>query len=342
MHAFSGRSAPDDRSAHNKRVDAGRCCWASTCRTNRSPGFPNTPVGKNSHRTAAVGVTATKREGSANVALGSSGVGGTARDAGQGFVRSPIFEALARAGFIARGVVYGIIGFLALRLALGEGGKITNQQGALHTVAHQPFGKFLLILVAIGLGGYSLWRLIRASIGHGPEGSDSGVDRVAAAASGLVYGAMCYLAVEILSGSNGGGAGNAPKTTAGVLGWPGGTWIVGIAGAVMIGVAAYQGYRGVTRDSLDDSKTAEMGRRTKEWIGAIGTVGHLARMVVFGLVGVFLIKAAVDSGPVLRSVRRRARQTAPSQLRRLHARIVAGGLVAFGLYSLSDARYRKI
>src|SRR6478752_1738981 len=87
--------------------------------------------------------------------------------------------------------------------ALGQGGKLTNQQGALHTVAHQPFGKVLLTLVAVGLGGYSLWRLVRAGIGHGPEGSDSKFDRVAALGSGLVYGGICVLAVEILVGAGG-------------------------------------------------------------------------------------------------------------------------------------------
>src|SRR5437773_9704886 len=95
-----------------------------------------------------------------------SRAGGAARSVGEDFAGSPAFEALARAGFVARGLVYGIIGVLAFRLAIGEGGKITNQQGALHTVAHQSFGTFLLILVAIGLGGYSLWRLLRAAIGH--------------------------------------------------------------------------------------------------------------------------------------------------------------------------------
>ena len=125
-----------------------------------------------------------------------------------------------------------------------HGGKLTDQQGALQTVAHQPFGKVLLTLVAIGLGGYSLWRLVRAAIGHGPEGSDTGFDRVAALASGIVYGALCALAIEILLGAGGGSAGSPRKPPAGVLGWPAGTWIVGIAGAVMIGVALYQGYRG--------------------------------------------------------------------------------------------------
>src|SRR5258706_13097235 len=99
---------------------------------------------------------------------------GSPKIAGESFVQSRAFEVLSRAGFVARGLVYAIIGILALKLAFGHGGKLTNQQGALKTVAHQPFGTFLLTLVAIGLGGYSSWRLVRAAIGHGPEGADTG------------------------------------------------------------------------------------------------------------------------------------------------------------------------
>jgi len=170
------------------------------------------------------------------------------------------------------------IGILALKLAFGHGGKLTDQQGALHTVARQPFGKLLLTLVAIGLGGYSLWRLVRAGIGHGREGSDSGFQRVAALASGLVYGAMCAVAIQILVGSGGGTAGSPKKATGGVFGWPAGTWIVGIVGGVMIGVALYQGYRGITKKFLEDSKVEEMSPRVKEWISRLGMIGHLARM----------------------------------------------------------------
>jgi Domain of Unknown Function (DUF1206) len=278
-----------------------------------------------------------------HVSRSSSGAIGGVRRAGEGIEGSHLFDVLARAGFVARGLVYGIIGVLALRLALGDGGKITNQQGALHTVANQPFGKFLLILVAIGLGGYSLWRLLRATIGHGAERSDSAFERVAAIASGLFYGAMCIVAAEIVMGSSGGGAGNTKKQTAGVFGWPEGKWIVAIAGCVMIGVALYQGYRGITKKFLEDSKTEDMGLRMKEWIGRIGTVGHLARMVVFGLVGIFLIKAAVDfrAGAAVGLDGALAKVLHHSYGTYMLA-IVAAGLIAFALYSLSDARYRRI
>ena len=109
---------------------------------------------------------------------------------GERFVRSDSFEWLSRAGFAARGTVYLIIGILAIKLALGNSGSSASQQGAMRAIAAQPFGQVLLILVAIGLGGYALWRLVRGLLGHGPEGSDSGIDRVAALASGVVYAGL--------------------------------------------------------------------------------------------------------------------------------------------------------
>ena len=266
-----------------------------------------------------------------------------AHAAGEDVARSAPFEWLSRAGFLARGAIYGIIGVLAFKLAVGAGGKTTNQQGALKTIAHQPFGKLLLILVAVGLGGYALWRFARAALGHGPESSDSGFDRVAALASGVVYAGMCLIAVKLLLGAGAGSSGNAHKATAGVFGWPAGTWLVGIAGVIMVGVGLYQGYRGVSKDFLKDSKTEQMTPAVRIWISRLGVYGHLARMVVFGLVGVFLIKAARDYDA------KAAIGLDGALAKIVHASygpwllgIVASGLIAFALYSLSDARYRRI
>ena len=267
----------------------------------------------------------------------------TIQRGGESLARSDTFEGLARAGFVARGLIYGIIGVLAIKLALGVGGKATDQQGAMQTVAHQPFGKALLVLLAIGLGGYALWRLTHAALGHGPEARDSTMDRVAAAGSGLVYAGLCFLAVEILLLGSGGNSGSPDKTTAGVLGWPGGPWLIGIAGAVMIGVAAYQGYRGVSHDFLEDSKSEEMAPIVRRWIMWIGTFGHLARMVVFALVGVFLIKAAVDYRPSKAvGIDGALAKLSNSSHGPILLGVVAAGLIAFAIYSLSDARYRRI
>jgi hypothetical protein len=266
-----------------------------------------------------------------------------AKGAGEGFVNSAAFEWLSRAGFVARSAIYAIIGVLALKLAIGSGGKLTNQHGALTTVANQPFGSLLLTLLAVGLGGYAMWRLFRAALGRGPEGSDSGFERLAALASGLAYGALCVLAVEILVGSGSSSSTNPNSSAAGVLAWPGGPWIVGAAGLVMVGVALYQAFKGITQKFLDDSKTEEMSPGVRKWIARVGTMGHLARAVVFGLIGVFLVKAALDYDPKAAvgldgALAKLANQPYGSVL----LGIVAVGLIAFALYSLSDARYRKI
>lgn len=263
---------------------------------------------------------------------------------GEELEHTKAFEVLARAGFVARGVIYGVIGILAVKLALGVGGATTNQSGALKTIAAQPFGKALLILVAIGLAGYSLWRLTRALLGHGREDADGGFDRIAAFASGVAYALICAIAVEILLGSGGNSTSGGPKhRAAGVLGWPAGTWIVGLAGAAVCGIAVYQGYRGISKDFLNDSKTEEMSPGFRKWITWIGTFGHLSRMVVFGLIGIFLIKAAVDYNPEKAvgldgALAKLANHAYGSYL----LGIVAAGLVAFALYSLSDARYRRL
>jgi hypothetical protein len=267
-----------------------------------------------------------------------------ARAAGGRFVDTKLFEALSRAGFIARGLIYTIIGVLAFDLATGHGGKITNQQGALKTVEHQPFGHVLLALLAVGLGGYALWRLFRAALGHGPEGADRGVERLGALGSGLVYAALCALAVELLVGSgSSGSSGNTKQTASGVFSWPAGRWIVLVAGIVMLGVAAYQLFRGLSKKFLDDDKTEKMGPATKTWITWAGMIGHVARAVVFGLVGLFLARAAIDY---------KANEAIglDGALAKVYDRpygpwllgAVAVGLVVFGIFSITEARYRRI
>jgi hypothetical protein len=263
------------------------------------------------------------------------------RGVSDGFVHSRAFEWLSRGGFVARGFVYAIVGVLAFRLALGGGGKLVDQEGVFHTVAHQPFGSLLLTLLAIGLAAYALWRLVRAAIGHGPEGADRGADRVVAFASGLVYAGLCVLAIRVLMGS--GSATSPAKATGGVLGWPAGTWLVGIAGVVFVVIALYQGYRGVTKDFLDDAKTETMGPATKAWIGWIGLVGYLSRMVVFGLVGVFLIRASLDFNPKdAVGLDGALAKVLDQPYGAILLGIVAVGLIAFAVYSWSDARYRRI
>jgi hypothetical protein len=265
-----------------------------------------------------------------------------AQRAGEEVARSRTLEWLARAGLVARGVIYAIIGILAIKLALGDGGKTTNQNGALDTIARQPFGKVLLIIVAVGLGGYSLWRLVRAAIGHGSEASDDTKDRIAAFGSGVAYGVLFVAAVSILIGS-GGGSGSPDKATGGVLDWPGGPVLVALAGLIMVGVGLEQGYEALTVRFLDRSKTWEMSERVQQSFTALGVFGYLARMVVFVLVGYFLFRAGLDHNAD-KAVSLDGALTAVGEASYgpVLLGVVAAGLIGFAAYSIADARYRKV
>ena len=249
---------------------------------------------------------------------------------------------LARFGLVARGLVYLIIGVLALKLALGDGGAATNQQGALKTISNQSFGELLLILVAIGLAGYALWRLTRAVVGHGAEQRDSGLDRIAGLESGIAYAILCVTAIKILTES-GASSGTAKETTGGILEWSGGTVLVAIAGAVLIGVAAYQVYEGLSRKFLDNAKTGEMNEGVRKGYTALGVFGHVARGVIFALIGYGLIKAAIDYDPKEAiGLDGALRELAHASYGPAVLGLVAVGLSGFGVYSIVGARYRKV
>ena len=162
----------------------------------------------------------------------------------------------AGVGLVARGVVYGLIGVLSLELAFGAGGKTESQSGALKTISNQALGDVLLIIVAVGLGCYALWRGFEGVVGIRRDEDGAIQRRISAAASAIGYAALCYTAIKIVTGGHA-SSGSPKPETAGVLGWPGGPVLVAIAGGVVIGVGVYQCYRGLSRGFEEDS---EVGR----------------------------------------------------------------------------------
>jgi len=261
---------------------------------------------------------------------------------GERVARTESFDRLARAGLAARGVVYAVIGVLAFKLAIGDGGKATDQQGALKTISQGSFGKALLVVLAIGLAGYAMWRLSRAALGHGRQQRDSGGERVAALASGIAYAILCVTAVRILAGS-GSGSGGPQQATGGVLDWTGGPLLVGLAGLIMIGVAGYQAYKGLGKKFLDDSQTGRMSRQVRKAFTGLGVFGHVARAVIFALIGYGLIRAALDyDADKAIGLDGALREVADASYGPWLLALVSLGLVGFAAYSAADARYRKI
>jgi hypothetical protein len=257
---------------------------------------------------------------------------------------------LARSGLVAKGVSFGIVAALAISVAVGSGGKTTSRQGALETLAHHTWGKALLVLLALGFAGYAMWRLVQAFAERGENDDEKGKakkwgKRAGYVGRGLIYAGLTFTTIKILADSGGQQSQNekAQKTTAAVLDWPGGRWIVAIAGLCILGAALWNLYRGVARKFEDKWRTGEMTETERKWGGRAGVAGHLARGVVFGLVGVFFIKAAIDYDPNNAiGLDGALQKLARASYGPLLLGLTAAGLLSYGLFCLVDARYRDV
>ena len=262
------------------------------------------------------------------------------RRAGQ----SPWVERLGRAGLVAKGVLYAVIGVLAIKVAAGGREESPDRSGALRAIADQQFGKGLLILLALGLAGYALWRLAQAILdrdaeGEGPKGLAKRAGNLAKAGW---YGVLCGLTISTLVG-NGSGGGNEQQTTAGVFERPLGRYVVYAVGLAFLGAAVFNGYRAITCKFNKSLKTGEMDDAEEKAATGVGILGHLARFVVFALIGLFLVQAAWEFDP-------KEARGLDGALLELSQRpyggwllgAVAVGLIAYALYCLVQARYRRI
>ncbi len=255
-------------------------------------------------------------------------------------------DGLARAGLVARGVVYVIVGVIALRLAFGTRDQSADARGALATLADQPFGKALLALLALGLACYTAACALGAVRGYGGKkagGSDT-KDRLSDAGRAFMNGGLTVAAVTVLmgSGSSGGGNQQEKQLTARVLEWPFGKALVVVAGLVVIGFGAVQVRKAIKRSftkGLDFGRLPPgLGRRAE----SLGVPGYLARGVVAAAVGVFLVQAALQYDPDeavgIDGALARLARSGPGPIVLV---LVALGLVAFGLWSMVEAAARR-
>lgn len=277
---------------------------------------------------------------------GSTGLVDSARSETERLERLGPFQWLVRAGFIARGITYGVIGALALAIALGAGtlGTTPSQEGALNLIAHTPVGRPAMIVISGGLIAYAAWKLTQGIFGRGPEGGGSvkPKDRVANLAGGVVYLGFFAVAIGALTGST--ASSTEPRHAAsGVLGWPGGQLIVGIAGAALMAISLYQVYDAVSGRYARESKTQEMGPHERSLFMVIGRVGLTARALVFALIGYFVLRTAIEFNPSdAIGVDGALARLHDQPLGRWLVGLVAAGLLTFAGFSLLEARYRRL
>jgi hypothetical protein len=255
---------------------------------------------------------------------------------------SPAAHALARAGLVARGVIYILIGWVAILVAAGHSSREADQAGALQLLAGKPYGMVSLWLLGIGFVCYALWRLSEAAYGVTGEGNGAG-PRLKSLIRGLVYAGFAYLTFQVISGVHSNEATKQQDVTASVMRHAGGRWLVGIVGLIIViaGVALIaQGIRRKFMRQLATSRMSRRERRIVEWLGVIGTV---ARGVVFALAGALVIDAAVTYSPSKAGGVDKALLTLRDQPFGVFLLgLAAAGLIIFGIYGLCEARWRRV
>jgi hypothetical protein len=256
---------------------------------------------------------------------------------------APWIEILARIGYAAKAVLYGTVGLLAAKAALGHGGgRATDTRGALRTVVQAPLGDDILLLIAAGLAGYALWRLVQAVTD--PEGRGTGAKAIALrlgyAVRGLAHGALALAAFRVGTG-HGGGSRGPHGWTARLFALPAGEVLVWIAAASIAGYGLYQLYRAWQVKLGRHLALSRVSAGTASVLVAICRFGIGARGVVFGMIGFFLARAAARHDPEQAGGVRESLLTLAGIGR--WALAAAGlGLVAYGVYQLVEARYRRI
>ena len=261
---------------------------------------------------------------------------------------SPWIERLARAGYVSYGVVYALVGVLAVQAALGAGGKTASQEGALRQILLAPLGRVLLGALVIGLLGYAMWRLLQGILDPENEGTDAKglARRVDHVLNGLFHAALAFSAGRLALGPGGGSGGSPEDWTARLLAQlaqPLGRTLAVIAGAAIVVAGLYQLYKAYNADFRGELASGEMSAGARRWATRSGRLGYASRGVVFGVISVFLAQAALQTDPhEARGLGGALETLAHQPFGPYLLGAVALGLVAYGVFMFVVARYRRI
>ena len=270
----------------------------------------------------------------------------TAKDSAEMHARqaanSPWLDRAARLGFLAKGLVYALIGVLAFQVAMGDQQR-ADQKGALQAIADKPGGSVVLWLMVLGFLAYAAWRFGEAAFGRRDETDEKKrtAKRIGSALNGAIYLSFAVLAFRTVTSSSSSSSG--ADVTAKVLEWPGGQAIVVVAGLVIMVVAVVMAYRGLKTDFEKHLNTGRMSRTTFSAVRRLGQVGYIARGAVFLLIGILVVKAAMDHQPgKAQGFDVALRSLAGAPFGQVLLVAAALGLICFGAYCIAEARYRRL
>lgn len=253
-------------------------------------------------------------------------------------------EKLARWGFAAKGFVYVLIGILAVMAAIGQGSGNASKQGAAQMIFDQPFGKFLAVLVVIGILSFVVWRFVQAfnSKDTGTSKNKTMLKRARYGFSGLIYLTFAVTLIRMIMGSGGGGGNGRQQLVGKVLEMDFGPFLVGAAGIGVMIAGIYQWVRAYKEEYMKKLSFSGASSGMRENANKIGKVGYAARGIVWLLVGFFLLQAGIHSDAGKAQGQGAAFDSIEQWGGSWVLLIVALGVVAYGVFMFVKSKYYQV
>ena len=268
---------------------------------------------------------------------GAESAGRAAQQAGN----NPHLKTLARVGYAVNGLLHGLIGAIAISLAVGAGAQSADQSGALGQVAKSPGGVFVLWVIVIGLAALGLWQILQAFLVPGSDAKKVWAHRLKEIGKGVAYLFVAGTALTVALNGSANSSQSTSSASASVLALPGGPVLLMIAGLGVLAIGAYFVYKGVAKKFTEDLAvpSGTVGRVT---VG-LGVAGYVAKGIAVGVVGILVIVAGFTVDPsqstgldgALHSLAELPFGTAILVL-------VGLGLIAYGVYCFFRARFARL
>ncbi|MEY2468553.1 MAG: hypothetical protein QOF21_1251 [Actinomycetota bacterium] len=257
-----------------------------------------------------------------------------------------LLEVAGRAGLVSRGAIWLVTGALAARLAFEgrpEPGAEPDKNGALRTLADQPFGRVLLVALVVGFAAMVMWSVAEMVRKRDGERSGHWGHRLVAAGRTVIYAGLAVSTIQILAGDDGSDSRDQEELTARMLGWPGGRLLVGAMALALLAAAAFNIYRAVSRRYEKHWDRKRMDARARRIAGPVEAVGNVGHAMVFGMVGWFLSMAALHFDPTEpKSLDESLSTAVHAPHGQLLCLLVATGMIAWAMNALAQSRWRQI
>jgi hypothetical protein len=254
-----------------------------------------------------------------------------------------VVDVLGRIGLVGYGVVHLVVAWLALQVAFGVPDAPPDAGGAVGTIARTPGGAVALAVAVVGLLAFALWQVTAAAIGfRWVSGGERMRKRVGAVAKSIAMTALAVIVIDYLTGMGSADATTVQQVAADVLELPAGRVLLGLAAAVLVGIAGAMTYTGVRRTFMGDLDVRGLGPGVRHAVEVAGAAGHLARALAVGVVGGLAGAAALFADPAWAGGLDTALRALGSTVAGAWLlAVVAAGFAAFGLFCMADAATRR-